>query len=217
MKRRITDTAVRSLRCPADKREIFVRDTELRGFGLRVSRNVTSFIYELPVGKGRPFLSSAGGVADALLGGWRASGILAFRSGPPFNLWLPVDNANAGGAGDQRPDLLPGQNPAWPPGQRTVESWFNTDALAFPAPFTYGNFGRNVLDGPGEKSFDFSLAKQFHFTESKLLEFRAEFFNLFNHPNFALPFGGVIPGLFGRIFNQQNVPRQLQFALKFRF
>ncbi|MCI0718776.1 MAG: hypothetical protein L0338_07335 [Acidobacteria bacterium] len=177
----------------------------------------TSFIYESPFGKGRKFLSSLKGVPEAILGGWQSSGIVGFRSGPPVNIRIRSNNANVGGFGTQRPNVKSGQGYLLPTDQRTIDRWFNTAAFELAPRFQFGTFGRNVIDGPGQKLFDFSLSKRFNVGESRYFEFRSEFFNFFNHPNFSLPGGTLGTANFGRIFSTSTNPRDIQFALKFYF
>ena len=174
-------------------------------------RFVASYVWELPFGKGRKFGASWPGVLQQTVGGWQINGILTLQSGLPITPILGFDNSNTGNFQD-RPDTIANPNN----GPKTANQWFNTSAFALPAPFTFGNTGRNTIDGPSIKTFDFSLIKDFRFGESRYLQFRAEFFNSFNHPNFDPP-GTVFgtPG-FGVIGGAAD-PRQIQFALKFVF
>ncbi|HJY06164.1 MAG TPA: hypothetical protein VJ323_07590, partial [Bryobacteraceae bacterium] len=96
---------------------------------------------------------------------------------------------------------------------------FDTNAFPFPAPYTFGNAGRNVLIGPGVNVLDGSVRKEFAVTETQQVEFRAEFFNMINHPNFAQPdtFIDDGPGAAGTITSLAIPMRQIQFALKYRF
>jgi hypothetical protein len=113
-------------------------------------------------------------------------------------------------------------------GPRTVQEWFNTSAFQFNAPLTFGNAGRNIVRGPGYHNFDFSVLKNFVLREGVNLQFRAEFFNIINHPSFALPSNILSAPNFGSLFQtpdaaQNNVglgsggPRLIQFALKLNF
>ena len=151
------------------------------------------------------------GYLQQTLGNWQVNGIITLQSGLPISPVLGFDNSNTGNFQD-RPDTIGNPND----GPRSPTEWFNTGAFALPAPFSFGNTGRNTIDGPDIKTFDFSLFKNFNFTESKALQFRAEFFNLFNHPNFDPP--GVTFGTpsFGVIGGSAD-PREIQFALKFVF
>jgi len=149
---------------------------------------VFSSVAELPVGNGRHFLSNVSGVGNQVLGGWNASGILRATSGAPFTMVIGEDAANTGD-NPQRP-LLVG-NPDPPGFKPSVQEWFDPSAFAVPAAFTYGNLGRNTLRNPGIVNVDFSLFKSFRWTESRNIQFRADAFNLFNHPQFPGAFGST--------------------------
>lgn len=168
--------------------------------------------YELPFGKGKRFLSSAGGFTNALLGGWQTQGILVLRSGRPFTPTIGADRANTG-VGGQRPNRIANgklDNP-------TVEKWFDVAAFVLPAQFTYGNSGANILREDRFKSLDFSIFKQFRITEGSQLQFRAEAFNVTNTPSFAIPNTLVDTAAGGRVTSTLSAPRQIQFALKYNF
>ena len=100
--------------------------------------------------------------------------------------------------------------------QQTPEQWFNTAAFAFPPAGNFGNAGRNILDGPGYQNVNASLVKNTALTETMSLQFRAEVFNLFNHPNFNLPDNFLGSPTFGRISSARD-PRHIQFGLKLLF
>ena len=116
--------------------------------------------YELPIGQDKKFLSGAGGVVQALLGGWQVQGIYVWRSGRPFTPTISGDRANTG-VGGQRPDRL-GSGVLDEP---TVARWFDTTAFAVPAQFTYGNSGGNILREDSYKTLDVSLFKQFRLSD----------------------------------------------------
>jgi hypothetical protein len=177
-----------------------------------------SYSYDLPFGKGRRYFADDGW-ATSLLSGWQSYGILTFQSGRPFTVALlsDIDNSGTGrsilgfGAND-RPNVV--GNPQL--GNRSPESWFNTSAFAFPAPGTFGNAGRNILDGPGYQNVNVSLLKDTKLSEEINLQLRAEFFNLFNHPNFNLPDNFLGSPTFGRITSARD-PRHIQFGVKLLF
>ncbi len=98
----------------------------------------------------------------------------------------------------------------------SADRWFNTAAFAFPAPGTFGNAGRNILRGPGYQNVNASLVKNTSLTERLNLQFRAEAFNLFNHPNLNLPDNFLGSPTFGRITSARD-PRHLQFGVKLLF
>ncbi len=171
--------------------------------------HVTSALYELPIGKGKRFLSGGGALAQ-IAGGWQINGILTLRSGLP----LIVRGANNRAA--DRPNLI--RSAKLPDEERSIDRWFDTGAFAAPPAFTYGNTPRTLPDvrGPGFASFDFSLAKNIAFTETVSLQFRSEFFNLFNRVNFNQPDANFLSGTFGRILSAGE-PRRVQFGLKLYF
>ncbi|HEY3838766.1 MAG TPA: carboxypeptidase-like regulatory domain-containing protein [Bryobacteraceae bacterium] len=184
---------------------------------------VASFTYALPFGKNRSHLGHLPGAGDALLGGWNVSGIATLQSGLPFTPVISVDQANTG-VGSQRPELV-GQ-PSVP---GSVSCWFyvaanpscaglgGATAFALPAQYTYGNSGRNILRADHLYQFDFTVGKNFVFTETKYLEFRTEFFNIFNHPTFAGPATAVDTSSGGQISSTLNAGRTIELALKLFF
>ena len=159
------------------------------------------------------------GVLSTLLSGWETLGIVTLQTGRPFTVALlsEIDNSGTGrsilgfGAND-RPNLIGNPELSDP----TTSRWFNTAAFAFPAPGTFGNAGRNILEGPGFQNVNASLLKNTKLTERVNLQFRAEAFNLFNHPNFNLPDNFLGSPTFGRITSARD-PRHIQFGLKLLF
>jgi hypothetical protein len=178
-------------------------------------RSVTSFAWDLPFGKGRRFLDKEGAL-DAILGGWQLGGIVTIAAGFPFSPATSLDTSNTGGSGQQqlRPDLV--GNPD--PGQRTPARWFNPDAYATPAQFTFGNAGRNSLVGPGTRTADLYLQKEFKVGGRARLEVRIEAFNAFNHPNFGLPDAFIDDGDAAGTITSTSIPqRQIQFGARLGF
>jgi hypothetical protein len=177
------------------------------------NRFVASSNYQLPF-KGN-------GVLGPLERGWQVNAIGQFTDGLPFS----VASGTALGDGlTPRAQLLPGfGNGSLPKGQRTLGKWFNTAAFAVPAAGTWGNSGRNSLEGPGTKTVDFSVFKDTHLTESKVLQLRAEVFNLANTPQFNLPAATAGTAAVGTISSAgsditfQRTERQIQFAAKITF
>ena len=112
------------------------------------------------------------------------------------------------------PDLV--GNPKLPGSQRSIDRWFNTEAFVVPAPFTFGNSGRNIVDGPKLNEFEASIAKSFFFKERYRLQFRGEFFNAFNHPAFGFPNRTVTSLRYGTI-RSGGAGREIQLGLKFIF
>jgi outer membrane receptor protein involved in Fe transport len=189
----------------------------LSDFDIR-HRFVANLIYDLP-----KVTRFGQGAANLLLNGWAMTGIVTAQSGQPLTVLTGV-NESSSGLGTDRPDLVGDPNS----GPRTVEEWFNTLAFALNAPLTFGNAGRNIVNGPGYVDVDYSLIKNTHFERGMNLQFRAEMFNIFNHPNFGLPNNTLTSPSFGSLFEtadvaQNNVglgsggPRLIQFGLKFLF
>lgn len=180
-------------------------------------RFTTSLVYQLPVHVDQALLRP-------LVEGWQASGVINFQSGFPFPIQAnDLSNVGAPGQIAMRANYV-GGSLTLPSGQRNPRKWFNTAAFAQPAPYTFGNTGRNIIDGPGFNNFDLSLMKVFSITEQAKLQFRAEAFNLFNHPYFALPNSNVSSPSFGSIppsgstLNSNTaINRELQLALKLIF
>src|SRR2546426_5622201 len=152
-----------------------------------------NFLYPLPIGKGHRFGNGATGLADKLIRGWQWSGALSIQSGFPFT---PQVGANISGSGDTLAPDVPNLNPDFKgpvilgkPGR-----WYDPNAFVLPLPGTFGNVGRGSFFGPGFWNFDTALAKRFTVTEQVSMQFRAEAFNVFNHPNFGAPNPVVFSG-----------------------
>ena len=171
-----------------------------------------SYLYELPIGKGRKWGASWVKAADLVLGGWSLEGITRLESGPPFNVSLGTDRANTGRS-TQRPNLVGDPNA----GPKTVDEWFNTKAFALPAQYTFGNAGAYITNADGIIGIDMALEKKFPIRESHAVEFRTEFFNVPNTVSFGDPTGAMNNANFGKITTQRTSPRQIQFGLRYRF
>lgn len=183
-----------------------------------------NYTYDLPFGPRRRFGGNLGGLAGALAGGWQINGIITINDGFPFSLNLTHSQSNNQSFDrNDRPNLKPGasNNPVLGGPDR----YYDPNAFEL-APFGfYGNLGRNTLIGPGLATFDFSLVKSNSIGEGKSLQFRAEFFNLFNRPNFDVPFRFIFSSVnqkvpnpnAGRITATTTTSRQVQFGLKFIF
>ncbi len=177
-----------------------------------------SYSLDLPFGKGKRWLGDAG-LATALLSGWQTYGVITLQTGRPFTVALlpEFDNSNTGrsnlgfGAND-RPNLTGNAEISNP----TPERWFNTAAFSIPNYGSFGNSGRNILNGPAFNNVNFSVVKNTSLRESLNLQLRAEFFNLFNRPNFGLPDNFVGSPSFGRVFSADS-PRRIQFGVKLLF
>jgi len=189
------------------------------------SRSVSSYdiphflsmsgIWELPFGKGKKYFNQHA-IASRLLGNWQMNGVVQLRSGQPYNLAVSGDVANIGNSvpwwNYARPNLVGNPQPSHP----TAKQWFNPAAFAVPS-FSYGNFGRNVLRTPSVADADFSVFKNFLVTESKVISFRAEFFNVFNIQNYGAPDSLIGDPAAGRITSNVIPPRQIQFGLHLAF
>jgi hypothetical protein len=193
------------------------QERALSNFDVRHRLSV-SYAYDLPFGRGRAFLSDSG-LLSKVFGGWQMNGIVTLQTGRPFTVALlpEIDNSGTGRStlgflGNDRPNVVGDATL----GSRTPERWFNTGAFAFPPRGTFGNAGRNILTGPGTENVNLSLLKNITLRERLDLQFRAEFFNLFNHPNFNLPDNFLGSPTFGHILSAQS-PRHVQFGLKLLF
>jgi len=142
-------------------------------------RFVFSYSYNLPFGRGNRFGANANGFVDSLIGRWQLVGIDAFQTGFPFTIVASANSANS--TGQTRPDRVPGVSLTT---NQTILQWYNPAALQPAVLGTYGNAGRNILEGPGTKEVDFSVFKNFSLLGDRQLQFRVEFFNILNHPNF---------------------------------
>ncbi len=175
-------------------------------------RFVLSYVYELPFGKGRRFLADIPTALDHLIGGWEISGVTTFRSGQPLTPAFQVDPSGTGFT-FTRPNQICDPNKGAP---HRPDKWFRTECFERQPPFFFGNAGRNTVIGPGFKNWDFALLKNFWIKEPHRLQFRVEFFNLFNNVNFKLPNRVFDSPNFGRVFGA-NPSRQIQFGLKYIF
>ena len=196
-------------RSAAENPHDFSLERGLSGFDIR-QRFVFSPVYELPLGPGRKYLAS-NRYAGWVVGGWELSGILSLQTGRPFTVLVSTDNANVLGSVD-RPNVIGDANN----GAKTVQQWFNVNAFQLAPAGTFGNEGRNNVIGPGLKNLDVSLSRVFRVTETLSVQFRAESFNVVNHPNFDQPQQTFGVAGFGSI-TMAEAPRQIQFAAKVRF
>jgi hypothetical protein len=173
-----------------------------------------SWVYEIPVGKGKSF-SFHNGFVDYILGNWSVNGILSIYSGVPFEVDAANGDISNTGGSTERANLLLA-NPYQPNMGPTLQ-YLNPAAFGTPAAYTFGNEGRNVLRSDATKQLDLSLFRDFPITERAKFELRADSFNLTNTPIFSKPQSTLGNPNFGIISGQANTPRQLQFALKFLF
>jgi hypothetical protein len=184
-------------------------------FGLSVfdvrHRLVSSLLYELPFGDGKPLAQD--GLGAALLGGWQISTIISKSGGFPRDPNTGTDNANTGST--NRPNLVAGQDPN--SGDHTISRWFNTSAFVAQNNFTYGNAPRNIVIGPGIFNFDASIIRNFRLGGTRSVQFRLETFNLFNQPVWNDPNMNVTNVLYGTINSTRKPMREVQVGMKFVF
>ncbi len=189
------------------------------------NRIVVSAVYLLPFGRGQGYL--ANGVASAIFGGWQVSPLVQWQTGVPLTATLSGNYSNTNGTVD-RPNLVGNPNVNAP---HTVPQWFNTAAFSVPiasgkpgAVYGFGNESRGTITGPGLVDVDLSLVRRVKIRDWFTAEFRAEAFDIFNHPNFGNP--GVVADAsgFGAITSTVTAQNQtggdkraLQFAIKGTF
>ncbi|MFN0170144.1 MAG: carboxypeptidase regulatory-like domain-containing protein [Bryobacteraceae bacterium] len=204
-------------------------DGENRGrstFDMR-QRFVNSMVYALPFGPGQRWMTDKNAVSY-IVGNWQVNTIISLNTGLPFTIFSGVDTANSGVGSLIHPDAVPGTSPK--PGNQTADSWYNPAAfvnapdcrnettfrsLASPL-VCFGNLGRNTFSAPGLANFDFSLMKQIPITERHQIQFRTEFFNLFNTPPLGFPVNNLSAATRGRILGA-GTSRQIQFSLRYSF
>ena len=196
-----------------------------------------SYLYELPVGRGKRFLGSLAGAPNVMLGGWQVSGITTLQSGQAYTANLSTDLSNTG-TNSYRPDRIHNPydfsfdtasaqsiDPLCGSGKQTLACFFNPSAFR-PAPLApgqlsahvFGNGGNGNLRGLELVNFDVAMLKELRVTERHRLQFRAEFFNIANTPNFALPGGTVdVAGGAAVTSTLSDNQREIQFALKWTF
>ena len=172
---------------------------------------VTSIVYELPFGPRKSMLRS--GPGSWILGGWQVGSILNFLGGTPDGHSFNQDTTNVGGA--NRGNIIGDLN--LPTSQRTIDRWFNTDAVGPGALGQLDNAGRNLIWGPGTRAIDFSLSRRFILPwEGDYIQFRFESFNFTNTPVFGRPNTSIGRPAAGRITTASE-PRRIQFGLKWVF
>jgi len=187
-------------------------------------RFVISYVMDLPVGYGKRYLGSVGGAPGKLVSGWGLEGVTTFQRGFPLHLGVTPNRSNSFGGGS-RPNFDASACPNGAALTGSAESrlnrWFNTACFSAPPAFTFGNTSRNLpnVRAQGINNFDFSLFKNTNFgAESRFaVQFRAEVFNLFNHPLFGAPGQTLGTAQFGVVSSQVNTPRLIQFALRLNF
>jgi len=172
-------------------------------------------VYELPFGHGKQFAANTSSAVNAIIGNWLINPIVSWRTGFPLSLYGASNSGT--GSPENRPDCI---GPVTYP-HNVIPSvgmqWFGQSSFVQPAAGTFGNCSaQGPVIGPGYSDFDISMQKNFPITESIRIQFRTDFLNIFNHPNFAVPNDTCCTGTFGVVSATQDA-RQLQFALKFYF
>lgn len=183
-------------------------------------RAVVGWVYELPVGREKRIGRGMHPIADSILGGWEVGGIMTLSSGFPIGRNFITPDLTGAFGGSNRSNLI--GNPCLPtnrPRGEEISQWVNPAAFAAPEPYTFGNTPR-TLNGcriDGQKNFDITIVKHFPIKETMRAEFRAEFFNAFNRPQFQAPNMTFGSASFGQVTVQENLPRVIQLALKLHF
>jgi hypothetical protein len=171
-------------------------------------------LYELPFGKGKQFGHDMPAAANAIVGNWSVNPIVSWHTGFPLSLYGASNSGT--GSPENRPDC---NGPVTYPKTVSVQGiqWFGQGSFSNAAPGTFGNCAaQGPVIGPGYTDVDISLQKNFPITETMRVQFRTDFLNAFNHPNFAVPNDNCCTGTFG-VSNATQDARQIQFALKFYF
>jgi hypothetical protein len=170
------------------------------------------WIYELPFGPGKPWLSHS--PFGRLAGGWSIGNVATFQTGAANTITNQTNNCNCFSAGAQRPTVL--TNPNLASDQRSILAWFNTTAFAQPAAYTFGNAGIGIVRGPGLINVDFSVLRSFRVSERIHAEFRCEFFNALNHTNLGNP-GAVFGSPTFGVISSAGPARQIEAGARIQF
>jgi hypothetical protein len=190
------------------------RDRSVSSFDLTHVLSINT-VYELPFGHGKSW-RTGNSVVDYIIGPWQVNSIVLARSGQPVNIFVSGDVANTGNVGwaeYERANLVGDPSVSNPNRDR----WFNTEAFAIPAQYTFGNLGRNALRSDPYFNLDASVFRNFPIREGMRFEFRAEAFNILNTVIYGAPVRDMANTDFGRVLNTANHARQLQFGAKLIF
>jgi len=183
----------------------------------RRHRFLTTYLYELPFGKGKPFLGK-GGVMNYIAGGWVANAVSVFQTGFPLQITQSTNFNSGFGYASQRPNAT-GVSPVTSGSlEARLNNYINPAAFSTAPQFTFGNISRTIdMRGPGQANWDMSVFKNFVIKETLKAQFRCEALNAFNTPLFYGPNVSFGSSSFGKITTQANFSRQLQLALRFSF
>jgi hypothetical protein len=175
---------------------------------------VFSANYELPFGKGRKWGGDSSALVDAILGGWRLSGIFQARSGFPITVTDGANRSLQGQRGNERPNCVGDPQPS----NQNIDNWLDINAFQRVALGTWGNCGIGVGRAPNYRNIDAVLAKRFRTGGERYFEFRLEAFNLTNTPSFGPPARDInAPNTFGRITSTVSNPRTVELVFKFYY
>ena len=182
-------------------------------------RLVVSYVYDVPMGKGKGFLGNANTVVNTVVGGWSLQGITTFQSGFPLPVSLETNSNTVFGYG-QRPYATAGcDRTKKSSGAANKREWFNVSCYQHPEILNFGQ-SRNDPSArtPGIDNWDISIVKNFGFAHDKgKVQFRSEFFNTFNRTQFGVPNSDIDSGSAGLVTSQGNLPRLVQFALRIQY
>jgi Carboxypeptidase regulatory-like domain len=198
-----TDTGIQNIHAPGLQKGLCSQDTR--------NRFTFSYVYKLPFGRNGIVGANSSDAVNEIIGGWEMSGVLTSSTGQPFTPIMSGDNAGVG-FGASYPNIIGNPNS----GPHSVLHAFNTAAFVAAHVGTFGNSRRNIVIGPGVNTLDMALMKHFPIHEQMNLEFRAEVFNMLNHPNFNPPGATFGTSTFG-VITAAGDPRIMQFSLKFLF
>lgn len=177
---------------------------------------VINYGIDLPFGRGQQYFGNADRALNAVIGGWRVNGITTFRSGLPIALQAAGNNLSIFGAGAIRPNYATGCNKGVSGSAHSAaraNEWFNTACFTQPGPYSFGDESRvdSTMRSDNLANWDMSFNKYFDLTHGVRFKFGTEFFDIFNHPQFALPNANLSSPGFGQVGHQTNLPRTVQF------
>jgi hypothetical protein len=185
-------------------------------------------VYQLPFGPGKPYLNQPG-IVSSIAGSWEMTSMIVARTGFPVDILISRSSSVTpdGNTSNQRPDLVPGVS-LTPPEGSSIGQWLNPAAFVAPAKYAFGDLPRDFARGPGAWQIDMGIGKHIPVTERVRLDFRTEFFNIFNHPQYGLPVANISASNFGMINQTVNTttpvspvgtgtPREIQFSLRLAF
>lgn len=186
-------------------------------------RLVVAYVYDIPLGRGKPLLSNVNRGVDEVIGGWGLQGLTTLMKGFPLGISERINAIGTVNNGSSRPDVVPGCNKnVSGDAVSKLHGWFNTACFVESPPYVWGNESRNdsTLEAPGIANWDLSIVKKFPITADGRVnvQFRSEFYNLFNRVQFGVPntqFDATSEA--GWVTGQINQPRVAQFALRIQF